>query len=121
MQLNYINIIFQKFLKIFKIILKSILISFRKSFTFTGRSSLSDFIIFSLFFNIIAFISASISNLYNEIFTLFFSAPYISISIRRLHDVNKSGWYLIIPVLNLIFLLKKGNPGTNNFGKVRTQ
>ena len=45
---------------------------------------------------------------------------------RRLHDINKSGWLmllLIIPLVNLIFmiylLLARGTDGANRFGHVR--
>ena len=47
--------------------------------------------------------------------------------IRRLHDINMSGWWSllsIIPVVDLIFgifvLVKKGTEGNNNFGPSRT-
>jgi uncharacterized membrane protein YhaH (DUF805 family) len=46
--------------------------------------------------------------------------------IRRLHDIEKSGWFsllLIIPLVNLIFgiyvLVKKGTEGVNRFGSAR--
>ncbi len=46
--------------------------------------------------------------------------------IRRLHDINMSGWWSllsIIPLVNIIFgifaLVKKGTEGANNFGPER--
>lgn len=46
--------------------------------------------------------------------------------VRRLHDINMSGWWSllsIIPIVNLIFgifaLVKKGTEGGNNFGAAR--
>ena len=46
--------------------------------------------------------------------------------IRRLHDINMSGWWSIlafIPLVNIIFgiyvLVKKGTEGSNNFGPTR--
>ena len=33
--------------------------------------------------------------------------PLIAISVRRLHDVGKSGWWLLVPVYNIILLLGK--------------
>jgi uncharacterized membrane protein YhaH (DUF805 family) len=51
---------------------------------------------------------------------------YVIFGIRRLHDINKSGWLmllLIIPLVNLIFmiylLLARGTDGANRFGPVR--
>ena len=50
----------------------------------------------------------------------------VLITIRRLHDINKSGWMCLlffIPVVNLIFALylifAPGTPGENNYGPVR--
>ncbi|HHL18735.1 MAG TPA: DUF805 domain-containing protein [Thiothrix sp.] len=46
--------------------------------------------------------------------------------VRRLHDINMSGWWSllsIIPLVNIIFgifvLVKKGTEGANNFGPER--
>jgi uncharacterized membrane protein YhaH (DUF805 family) len=46
--------------------------------------------------------------------------------IRRLHDINMSGWFsllFLIPLVNLIFgiyaLVKKGTEGVNRFGSAR--
>lgn len=50
----------------------------------------------------------------------------IIFAIRRLHDINASGWWLllyIVPVVNLVFyivlLVKGGAPGPNDFGPPR--
>jgi uncharacterized membrane protein YhaH (DUF805 family) len=37
-------------------------------------------------------------------------------AVKRLHDVDKSGWFLLIPVYNLILLLTPGTEGPNRFG-----
>ena len=49
--------------------------------------------------------------------------PSIAVAIRRLHDTNKSGWFLLlalIPIVGaiivIIFLATPGNPGPNDFG-----
>lgn len=36
--------------------------------------------------------------------------------IKRMHDVNKSGWYLFIPFYNLVLLLSSGTVGNNDYG-----
>lgn len=33
-----------------------------------------------------------------------------------MHDVNKSGWYMLIPFYNLYLFLKKGDEGVNKYG-----
>ena len=47
----------------------------------------------------------------------------ISLNIRRFHDFNKSGWWILIlmvPFVNLYFSIKllciRGDVGTNNYG-----
>lgn len=43
--------------------------------------------------------------------------PLISAGVRRMHDVNKSGWNLIIPIINFILLVSEGTIGSNEYGK----
>ncbi|MBK31059.1 MAG: hypothetical protein CMF53_02460 [Legionellales bacterium] len=56
------------------------------------------------------------------LFIIFSLAPAISVSVRRLHDVNKSGWWYwisLVPLINLImifFYAQKGTAGVNRFG-----
>jgi uncharacterized membrane protein YhaH (DUF805 family) len=49
--------------------------------------------------------------------------PSIGVSIRRLHDTNRSGWWLLlsfIPILGwialLIFYVQDSDPGDNQYG-----
>ncbi|RQR53236.1 DUF805 domain-containing protein [Burkholderia sp. Bp9126] len=49
--------------------------------------------------------------------------PSISVTVRRLHDIGRSGWFLLIaliPIVGSIILLvwmcSRGNDGPNRFG-----
>ncbi len=49
--------------------------------------------------------------------------PNLSVSIRRLHDTNRTGWWILIgliPLIGLIvlliFYLQDSDPGENNYG-----
>jgi uncharacterized membrane protein YhaH (DUF805 family) len=49
--------------------------------------------------------------------------PALSVGIRRLHDTNRSGWWMLIgliPLLGglvlLVFYVLPGTPGSNRFG-----
>jgi len=49
--------------------------------------------------------------------------PGLSVSIRRLHDINRSGWWIlifIIPIVGfilwLVWFLREGDPGENKYG-----
>ena len=37
--------------------------------------------------------------------------------VKRMHDVGKSGWYIIIPIYNLILNFTDGTPGDNEHGE----
>jgi uncharacterized membrane protein YhaH (DUF805 family) len=49
--------------------------------------------------------------------------PSIAVTVRRLHDTNKSGWFYVmtlVPLLSIvifIFTLLDGDNGTNDYGK----
>ncbi|MFI7576551.1 DUF805 domain-containing protein [Micromonospora sp. NPDC049497] len=57
--------------------------------------------------------------------------PTLAVAVRRLHDTDKSGWWLLIglvpfvgAIVLLVFFVKDGTPGTNRFGddpKAETQ
>ena len=42
--------------------------------------------------------------------------PALAVSIRRMHDQDRSGWWILCPIANIIFLFIDGTPGTNRFG-----
>jgi uncharacterized membrane protein YhaH (DUF805 family) len=36
--------------------------------------------------------------------------------VKRMHDINLSGWYSLIPLVNLGLALTDGTPGPNDYG-----
>jgi len=44
------------------------------------------------------------------------SLPGIAVAARRLYDVDRSGWWMLVPLANFIFLAERGSPGTNSYG-----
>ena len=57
-------------------------------------------------------------------YALFVLVPGIAVTLRRLHDIGKSGWmYLVafIPIVGwiwlLILLIKEGDQGNNAYGE----
>ena len=42
--------------------------------------------------------------------------PSIAVGVRRMHDSDRSGWWLLLPIVNLVFLLLEGTKGPNRFG-----
>ena len=42
--------------------------------------------------------------------------PSIAVGVRRMHDVDKSGWFILIPIYNLILAVTPGVVGPNEYG-----
>ena len=77
----------------------------KKYFVFDGRASKSEFWYFLLFHVGVSFVTSFIHPAVNGIFILGTLIPMISVGCRRLHDINKSGWWQLIPIYNLILWL----------------
>lgn len=56
-----------------------------------------------------------LSNLYNLALLL----PSIAVGVRRMHDTDRSGWWLLLPIVNIVFLVQDSQPGPNRFGENR--
>ena len=102
----------------------------QKSFTIEGRASRSEYWFFYLFL-IIAQIGLGVvdgvAGTPLSLLVLALIPAIICVSIRRMHDVGKSGWLLLIaliPLVNLIllywFIFDGGQPHANHFGAVPT-
>jgi uncharacterized membrane protein YhaH (DUF805 family) len=97
------------------------LAALKKYAVFEGRSRRKEYWYFSLFFFLIAvllqFLDAMLSSqtLY-FIFILAAIIPSLAVAVRRMHDVNKSGWYIWIPIYNLILYCSPGTVGPNQYG-----
>ena len=62
--------------------------------------------------------------LFTSIFLLLTFIPYLAVSVRRIHDTNRTGWWVlivIIPLIGAIWLIVlyclRGNQGENKFGE----
>jgi len=94
---------------------------FSKYATFTGRASRSEYWYFYLFY-IIAYIAGMIvdisagSQFIQYLFIAPLLIPQIAVGIRRMHDVGKSGWFILVPFYNIVLLCTSSNPGVNKYG-----
>ena len=99
----------------------AITVCFSKYATFTGRATRSEYWYFYLFY-IIAYVVGMIldatagSQFIQYLFIVPLWLPQIAVGVRRMHDVGKSGWFLLIPIYNLVLLISEGNPGSNQYG-----
>ncbi|MEX6428206.1 DUF805 domain-containing protein [Providencia manganoxydans] len=90
---------------------------FRNYFNFKDRSSRQEYIAF-IIINPILLLIIERFTLIASIFYLIIFIPEITVSIRRLHDVNYSGWFLITPYLFFIIALPFTYIGGNLFGTI---
>lgn len=58
------------------------------------------------------------------IYSMAILIPSLAVGIRRLHDTNRSGWWLLIgfvpligAIILIIFFVEDSQPGTNQYGK----
>jgi len=105
---------------------ESIQTCYKKFFDFSGRASKSEYWWFQLIVSPSYFISTFLENEISYFFlgiTLFVLIPAISSGVRRLHDTNRSGFFLLISFIPFIgglvllfFLIPEGTKGKNRFG-----
>jgi uncharacterized membrane protein YhaH (DUF805 family) len=96
---------------------EAVRVCFAKYVDFEGEASRSEFWWFFLFTGVVSFALALVSNKLSGLFSLAVLVPLIAVTVRRLHDTNRSGWWMLIcflPVVGwliLAFLLvQEGDP-----------
>ncbi len=120
----------------------------KKYAVFTGRASRKEFWYFLIFNIVISVMIAVIDGIINAaindtltstnvtfsvetgtgVLSKFYSwavlIPSLAVSVRRLHDIGRTGWWLLIapvPLIGIIvlvvFMMKNSIPGDNRFGK----
>lgn len=84
---------------------QSISTVYRKFATFSGRAPRSEFWWYMLFDTLVSvsldFISTSLANMWDLANIL----PSIAVACRRLHDIDKSGWWQLLPLAAAPILL----------------
>jgi uncharacterized membrane protein YhaH (DUF805 family) len=96
------------------------LLALKKYATFSGRSRRQEywmFFLFNLIFSIILAIldevlglkltSSGINNsgVLGSIYSLALFLPGLAVAVRRLHDTNRSGWYLLLPIAPYVLII----------------
>lgn len=111
------------------------LAALKKYATFSGRAQRVEYWYFFLFYTLIIIALAIVDllfgtfdarqgiGLFSGIFVLATALPSVAVGVRRLHDIGRSGWWLLItfvPLIGVIWLLiytaRDGEPGDNEYG-----
>jgi uncharacterized membrane protein YhaH (DUF805 family) len=101
---------------------------------FGGRSRRKEYWYFLLFNIIVAIVLAWIDALLGTfsssgigvlsgIYGLAILIPSLAVTVRRLHDIDRSGWWILInlfpligSIVLLVFAVSEGTPGNNQYG-----
>jgi uncharacterized membrane protein YhaH (DUF805 family) len=89
--------------------------TFSRAFDFKGRSSRAEYWTFVLINAMINAFLSVLHPLFSLVFLFVTFVPTISAAVRRMHDVNKSGIYIFIPIYNFILALTPGDKGLNKY------
>jgi uncharacterized membrane protein YhaH (DUF805 family) len=102
--------------------MKWYLMVLKKYAVFNGRARRKEYWMF-LLFNMIfsyAFMFFGLMVLdipqFSSIYSLAVLLPSLGVAIRRMHDVGKSGWFMLIPIYNIILAATDGDSGPNKYG-----
>ena len=99
--------------------------AFRNYAEFDGRTSRAGYWYFVLFSIIVSIVLGWVSDALSGLYSLVVIIPSLAIGARRLHDIGKSGWMLLVSLIPLvgviwviILLATKGNDADNQYGTV---
>jgi uncharacterized membrane protein YhaH (DUF805 family) len=102
----------------------------KKYAVFSGRARRKEYWMFFLFNLIIAIaigfvtgflggmlgMGTGLSRTVSIIYSLAVFIPSIAVAIRRMHDLGRSGWWILFPLVNVVFLFLDSQPGENEYG-----
>jgi len=105
------------------------LVVFERYAVFEGRAGRAEYWWFFLANFLISLVlqglgrGASILAIVSLIYSLALLIPGLAVAVRRLHDTDKSGWWILISLVPLVgiivlivFLATDGDPGANQYG-----
>lgn len=100
---------------------------FKNYVNFEGRATRPEYWWFTLAYaivNIILSLIPRVGTILSGILGLAVLIPSIGVGVRRLHDINKSGWWLLISLIPIVgaiililWLVKPSDNGENQYGE----
>ncbi len=64
----------------------------------------------------IGLVLPTVAGIINLIYNLAILVPAVTLCIRRMHDVDKSGWFALSPLYNFMLAITEGTRGSNQYG-----
>jgi len=89
---------------------------FRNYVNFKGRATRSEYWWWALFTLVIQAAATFAFSDLGDLLSLAVLAPSIAVAIRRMHDTNHRGWWMLFPIVNLVLSLRASDAGENRFG-----
>ena len=87
---------------------------FNRYADFSGLSTRAQYWYFIIATNIASFVGSLIAgDMVGNLISLVTILPTIAVAVRRMHDVGKSGWFILVPIYNLILLVTPSKPNFN--------
>lgn len=103
---------------------QAIFTCFKKFADFKGRARRREFWYFELFCVLLSLLLSFMNEDLATLAMLITLIPNIAVNVRRLHDIDRSGWWMLIalvPIVGVLLLLfwaaQEGNPTANQYGK----
>jgi uncharacterized membrane protein YhaH (DUF805 family) len=88
---------------------------FNRFADFSGVSTRSQYWYFILGTTIASVIAqVAFGTLGGNLVSLITLIPTIAVAVRRMHDVGKSGWFILVPIYNLVLVLSPSKGPTYN-------
>ena len=79
---------------------------FNRYADFSGKSTRSQYWYFALGTTLITFAASLVAGeMFGNFVALITILPSISTAVRRMHDVGKSGWFVLVPIYNFVLLV----------------
>ncbi|QDT80584.1 DUF805 domain-containing protein [Gimesia maris] len=107
----------------------------KKYAEFSGRARRKEYWMFFLFNILISFVIGILGAIIGEtgglitvslsgLYSLFIFIPSIAVTVRRLHDTNRTGWWILIglipffgAIILFIFMILDSDPNANAYGE----
>lgn len=102
----------------------------QKYAVFSGRARRAEYWYFLLFHIIVITVLSFLSRIIGflgvmlmGLYSLGVIIPHLAVAVRRLHDTNRSGWFLLVGlvpfvggIILIVFLAQDSQPGVNQYG-----